>query len=433
MKNAFAALLLVGTVSVAMAQTPPGRRLSMADYRDRMKAGWLGQMAGVALGAPTEFKSKGTIIEERSAPKWKPDTINGSFNQDDLYVEMTFLRTLETRGLDVSIRQAGIDWTRSTYGLWHANGAGRSNLRKGIAPPDSGHPQFNKHADDIDYQIEADFSGLVAPGMPNTAIALGEKFGRLMNYGDGVYAGQFIGGMYAEAFFESDPAKVVQAGLKCIPRESQYAECIRDVLAWHRENPQDFTAAWNKVNEKYQKNPAYRRFSCDKGAFNIDAKINGAFVVIGLLYGKGDPEQSMVISCRCGQDSDCNPSSTGGVLFTTIGFSKLDAKFKEKLDETKKWSSTPYDFPALIAACEKVARESVAKYGGRIEKDASGNEVMVIPTVAPTPSKLEQCWEPGPVENGKYTPEEMAQIAPIKGVGKVPASRPATDPAAGVR
>ena len=39
--------------------------------------------------------------------------------------------------------------------------------------------------------------------MPNVAIELGEKFGRLMNYGDGLYGGQFIGGMYAAAFFET--------------------------------------------------------------------------------------------------------------------------------------------------------------------------------------------------------------------------------------
>ena len=58
--------------------------------------------------------------------------------------------------------------------------SGRDNLRRGIAPPDSSHPQFNKCPNDIDYQIEADYSGLICPGMPNTAIAMGEKFGRLM-------------------------------------------------------------------------------------------------------------------------------------------------------------------------------------------------------------------------------------------------------------
>ena len=89
--------------------------------------------------------------------------------------EKSCLRTLELYGMDVSYKQAGIDFANSGYRLWHANRAGSTNLRKGIAPPDSGHPHFNKHADDIDYQIEADFSGLISPGLPNTAIRLGAQ------------------------------------------------------------------------------------------------------------------------------------------------------------------------------------------------------------------------------------------------------------------
>ncbi|HPD28980.1 MAG TPA: ADP-ribosylglycohydrolase family protein [Phycisphaerae bacterium] len=405
-------ILLVVASVVAVVQAADVRRLPVKEYRDKMKAGWLGQMAGVAWGAPTEFKWKGVIIPADKMPKWVPETINGSFQQDDLYVDMTFLRTLEVHGLDVSIRQAGIDFANSGYKLWHANKAGRDALRQGIAPPDSGHPQFNKHADDIDYQIEADFAGLVSPGLPNTVIALGEKFGRLMNYGDGLYGGQFVGGMYAEAFFEKDPIKLVEAGLRCIPQGSQYAECVRDVLAWYREKPDDWEATWHRINEKYHKNPAYRRASCDKGDFNIDAKINGAYIVVGLLYGKGDLDQSIIISTRCGQDSDCNPSSAAGVLFTTLGFSRIPGRFKEKLDEEQYWSHTSYNFPKLIDACEKVARQAVLKAGGKIEKNAGGEEVFVLPIAEPVPSKLEQCWEPGPIAGGRFTPEEMAQIKP---------------------
>jgi len=265
------------------------RRITVAEYADKMKAGWIGQMAGVGWGGPTEFKFKGEIIPEDKMPVWKPEKIN-QFRQDDIYVEMTFMRTLELYGMDVSIRQAGIDFANSGYPLWHANRAGRTLLRGGIAPPDSGHPEFNKHADDIDYQIEADYSGLIAPGMPNVVIELGEKFGRLMNYGDGLYGGQFVGGMYAEAFFEDDMEKIVRAGLKCIPAGSQYAECIRDVLAWHKQYPDDWQRTWQLIEDKYQDNPDYRRFSCNKGQenmdFNIDAKINGAYIVMGLLYGE---------------------------------------------------------------------------------------------------------------------------------------------------
>jgi len=384
------------------------RRIAVEDYVDKMKAGWIGQMAGVGWGGPTEFRYRGEIIPEVNIPSWKPEMIN-QFGQDDIYVEMTFLRTLELYGMDVSIRQAGIDFANSGYPLWHANNEGRTLLRRGIAPPDSGHPEFNKHADDIDYQIEADYAGLIAPGMPNVAIELGETFGRLMNYGDGLYGGQFVGGMYAEAFFEDDIEKIILAGLKCIPPKSQYTECIRDVLTWYKQNPDDWQKTWQLVEEKYQDNPDYRKSSCDKGEFNIDAKINGAYIVIGLLYGEGDLDKTIVITARCGQDSDCNPSNSAGILSTTIGFKNLPDKFKSALNPEGKFSHTPYNFPTLVSVCEKLVRQSVVRAGGRIEKDGNGKETFVIPVKKPRPGKLgawpdrqKQVHRKGDGENHRY-------------------------------
>ena len=390
---------------------PAARRITVEDYVDKMKGGWVGQMAGVGWGGPTEFKYKGVIMPADKMPKWRPKMIN-QFGQDDIYVEMTFLHTLEQYGMDVSLRQAGIDFANSGYNLWHANRNGRDNLRKGIAPPDSGHPKFNRHADDIDYQIEADYSGLIAPGLPNVVIKLGEKFGRLMNYGDGVYGGQFVGAMYAEAFFENDMEKIVRTALKSIPRDSQYAECIRDVLTWYKEDPDDWEKTWQLIEDKYNLNPAYRRSSCSgpKSGHNIDAKINGAYIVMGLLYGQGDPDKSIIISTRCGQDSDCNPSNTGGVLFTSIGFKNLPDKFKSALNPAGKFSHTPYNFPTLVNVCEKLVRQAVKRAGGRVKKNADGQEVFVIPVRKPKLSKLEQCWEPGPIANSKFTEQEMAKI-----------------------
>jgi len=388
------------------------RRIAVKDYVDKMKAGWIGQMAGVGWGGPTEFRFKGKIIPKDKIPKWRPDLIN-QFHQDDIYVEMTFLRSLELYGFDVSIRQAGIDFANSGYQLWHANRYGRENLRNGIAPPDSGHPKFNKHADDIDYQIEADYAGLIAPGLPNVAIELGEKFGRLMNYGDGLYGGQFVAGMYAEAFFENDMEKIIRVGLKCIPKGSQYHECISDVLRWYKQNPSNWKKTWKLIEDKYQDNPDYRRFSCETDDdFNIDAKINGAYIVMGLLYGRGEPDRTIIISARCGQDSDCNPSNAGGILFTTIGFSKLPDKFKSALNPKGKFSHTPYNFPMLTKVCEKLVRQAVKRAGGRIEKDTNEQEVFMIPTKKPRPSRFEQCWEPGPIANSRFTVDELHQLHP---------------------
>jgi len=396
---------------VMSCSQPPTRQISVEDYIDKMKAGWIGQMAGVGWGAPTEFKYNGLIIPESKVPEWTPEMIN-QFYQDDIYVEMTFLRTLEQHGWDVSIRQAGIDFANSQYRLWHANRAGRGNLRSGIAPPYSGHPQYNSHADDIDYQIEADYAGLISPGLPQATIDLGEKFGRLMNYGDGLYGGQFVAAMYAEAFFESDMEKLIEAGLETIPEKSMYAEAIRDVVNWYHETPDDWQAAWEKIEAKYQDNPEYRKFSCT-GAdadFNIDAKINGAYIVMGMLYGEGDLDKTIKISMRCGQDSDCNPSNAAGILATTLGFENLPEKYTSALVTDIKFSYTDYNFSELVAVCEKLARQAVQRYGGSVEKEG-GEEVFVLPVKTPEPSELEQCWEPEPVpENVKFTGEEMQQI-----------------------
>jgi len=402
-------------VAAAGAQgAADARRLPVDAYISRMKAGWIGQMAGVGWGAPTEFKSNGAILPEERMPAWKPGTIN-QFHQDDIYVEMTFIQTLAEHGLDCSLRQAGIDFANSGYRLWHANNAGRTNLRRGIAPPDSGHPQFNKHADDIDYQIEADYAGLIAPGMPNLVIRLGEKFGRLMNYGDGVYAGQFVGGMYAEAFFTDDMVAITRAGLACIPPECQYAEMVRDVLDWYAKNPDDWKKTWEWVEEKYHKNPKYTHGLCSKpggkGAFSIDAKLNGAYILMGLLYGKGDPDQTILISTRCGQDSDCNPSNAGGILFTTMGFENLPEKYVSALNPEGKFSHTPYTFPKLIDTCKDLVREALKKMGGKVET-SGGKAVFVIPVERPKPSALMACYDPGPVENSRFTDEEMERITP---------------------
>jgi hypothetical protein len=385
------------------------RALPVEEYVSRMTAGWIGQMAGVGWGAPTEFRFNGVIVPESELPEWKPEFVN-QFWQDDLYVEMTFLRSLEVYGWDVSHKQAGIDFATSMYPLWHANNAGRRNLREGVAPPDSGHPQFNSHADDIDYQIEADFSGLIAPGLPNVPIALGETFGRIMNYGDGLYGGQFVGGMYAAAFFESDPEQIVLAGLKCIPAGSQYTECVRDVIAWWKENPGDWEKTWGLIEAKYNENLDYRKASCGgaKKEFNIDAKINGAYIVMGLLYGERDPDKTIIISTRCGQDSDCNPSSAAGILFTSLGLENIPDKYTSALDRDTVFSHTEYSFARLLEVSEMLARDAVVRAGGKVSKDGD-KETFEIPIEKPTPSALEQSWEPGPIANSRYTDAELEE------------------------
>jgi hypothetical protein len=272
------------------------RTLPKAEYADKMQGAWVGQMVGVSYGAPYEFRSAGKI-DEGDIRAWKPEFVSNSIGQDDLYVEMTWLMSLEDHGLDITFEQAGKAFAKTEFGLAHANKYGRENVRKGIMPPASGHPSNTIHANDIDYQIEADAIGIICPGLPREANRLGNVFGHIMNYGDGVYGGLFMQGMYCAAYFEGrDTLKVVEAGLGCIPAESLYAKCIRDVVAWHQANPNDWKVTWKLIEAKYNDDR-----DCAPGkAFNIDVHLNGAYVVMGLLYGGDDFWKVCEVAMRCG-------------------------------------------------------------------------------------------------------------------------------------
>ena len=70
--------------------------------RDKIEGGWAGQIIGVSFGAPTEFRSNGKI-NEAELPPWTPDRVSNAIHQDDLYVDMTFAKVLDDKGLDASV------------------------------------------------------------------------------------------------------------------------------------------------------------------------------------------------------------------------------------------------------------------------------------------------------------------------------------------
>jgi len=278
------------------------------ELKDKIAGGWAGKMAGVTYGAPTEFRAQGKIYTD--SIKWKPSDIRGSMWQDDIYVQLTFLMAMDKYGIDAPSKKYQEMFAKAGYPLWHANMQARKNYYDSIFAPLSGMPEYNIHADDIDFQIEADYIGFMCPGMPGTASEIADKIGRIMNYGDGVYGGIFVAALYAEAFFESDIKAIIEKALLSLPSGSDYYKIVRDVIKLHDQYPGDWEAAWKELEAKWGDVDI-----CGAGSpFNIDAKLNGAYIVMGLLYGDGDPMKTLEISTRCGQDSDCNPSNALAVL-----------------------------------------------------------------------------------------------------------------------
>lgn len=385
MRNVVLFLLLTCcTITTAQAQTSKTKlgdkiavssELSHEQLKDKIKGGWAGQTIGVTFGWPSEFQYQGTYIQDYEVITWNEDYVNRAMDTfpglyDDVYVDLTFVEVFDKEGMDATQAAFGKAFAASKYQLWHANQASRYNLQQGIPASEAGHWLNNPHADDIDFQIESDFAGLMSPGMPNSASEICERVGRLMNSGDGWYGGVYVSNMYSVAFISESVREVVTEALKAIPQESKFYQCIADVIQWHKLYPNDWKRTWFEIQRKWAEDKG-----CPSMVFhplNIDAKLNSAYVVLGLLYGEGDFTKTLQIATRAGQDSDCNPSTAAGILGVMKGYSNIPAYWLSpvKKAEERNFSFSEYSLARAYEASYRHALENIKKNGGRVKDNS---------------------------------------------------------------
>jgi ADP-ribosylglycohydrolase len=394
-KKIWMLLFVIGILALPQMLCSDSPRLTHAVLADKIRGGWVGKAYGVSFGGPTEFKYQGTINENPLA--LNPEGLKRLPGQDDMYVNMALLKALVDHGLDATAADFAQEFAYGGFLLWHANGQGRQNILSGIPPEKSGHPLYNPHADDIDFQIECDFIGLVSPGLPQAAQKICDRAGHLMNYGDGMYGGYFVTAMYSAAFLMKDIKQIVRAGLDALPKESGYAAIIRDLMQWQEQYPADWKMVWKELEAKYNHD------LCPWGAgrkFNIQARLNGAYIALGLLYGEGKLDKTVEISTRCGQDSDCNPANAGGIVGTMLGYEQLPEDIKTAMIPYMKenFDFTSYSIESATTECLRLAIANVEANGGKVTDDqiqistqsfkAEGRVEISFPTLQPV-SRLE--------------------------------------------
>jgi ADP-ribosylglycohydrolase len=382
----------------SLVRTQSGRpaktmRLTTEVMRDKIKGGWAGQTIGVTFGGPTEFRYRGTMIEDYTPIAWYDGLLKETFEKspglyDDIYVDLTFVNVVEKHGVDAPAEQFADAFAHAGYQLWHANQMARYNILQGKKPPASGDWRNNPDADDIDFQIESDFIGLMSPGMPGAAADVADRVGHIMNSGDGWYGGVYVATMYSLAFVSNDVNYVVTEGLKAIPTGTRFHRTIGSVIELHDKYPDDWKRAWFEIQKQMVED-----VGCADGvfaAFNIDARLNAAYVVLGLLYGNGDMTRTIAIATRAGQDSDCNPSSAAGILGAIIGYSKIPTYWKQGLSavEPLAFQHAGLSLNDAYGLSFKHALEVIRRNGGRVADDHVVLDVQPVKAV-----RLEQNFE----------------------------------------
>ncbi len=298
------------------------RTISSTELLDKLHGMWVGQLIGNAAGRATEGIYSGAEPNPDPCVPW---VIKRAWDaDDDTDMEYVALHILESHGFDCEPAEIAQQWLDHVTpdGIYIANRQAWYLMRDGYLPPETGSRTYNQHWYSIDAQIETELLGALSPGMPQTAIDLAGKFGRITNAGFAVHAAQFYAAMYAEAFFEPNIPTLIADALAALPPDSRTRAVVGDVLNWYQDDALDGDLDWRatraRLYENYQGARSFGRY------YNwVESTINTGATVLALLYGRGDFKDTVQIAVLAGWDSDCNPATAAGLLGVVYGFSGL--------------------------------------------------------------------------------------------------------------
>ncbi len=317
MKRLIVGFLILGFGFSSRAAEP--LRLSRADYADKAHAAWAAQMAAVYLGFPFEHQT--------AAQTWVkdyPKIYTFSIIDDDWYYEMSALRAFEKHGPALTVQQLGAQWLVDHCGTWGSSKEARLLLERGIQPPDTGHPRFNRSWWTIGPQFSSEIYGLLAPGKPNLAAKLAREFGHINGYAEGVDAAVFVAGMVSLGFVETDPRVIVRKAAVLVHPDSPYRRCIDEIVA-SADAGKSFEEIVHIVID---------RWALEYPGTN-NAVPNGGIIALSVWFGEGDFLKTVNLAVRAADflDADCNAAGAAAVVGVMKGLRSIPKNLLDPLHD----------------------------------------------------------------------------------------------------
>jgi len=289
--------------------------INEAEFRDKVYACWLGKSIGGTLGMPVEgSRSMHTLtffdpIPEKQLPN------------DDLDLQLLWLKALQERGTDINARILGEYWLKYVPVDWNEYGIGKMNMKRGILPPVSGQYANNKWRDSNGAWIRSEIWACVAPGCPSLAARYAYEDASVDHGGaEGTFAEVFTATVESAAFVESDIDKLLDIGLSYIPKNCETALCIRTARDAKKQGL-DLVSA----HELLLKTGKTDWFMAPR---------NVAYVVLGWLYGEGDFGKSICTAVNFGDDTDCTGATLGSILGIIHGSKFIPDNWRKPVGES---------------------------------------------------------------------------------------------------
>jgi len=329
------ALLILASALVLLspAALAQERALTRDALIDKISGFWIGQLVGNYLGFPfenvyvdepipvlvdryyTPFNAGSLRINRDDARAYVPymfTAFDGAYSDDDTDIEFVTLHAVERHGLDINYAQIADAWKRHiNRRIWVANRTARNLMNQGLLPPDTGKKENNPNWFQIDPQLVNEIWSAFYPGLSRQAAHRADWAARITNDDWGVHPTVAYAVMISEAFFETDPERLVRAALAYIPDDSPFHEGMVDVLRWHAETPDDWRATRQKVHAKYYR---YTKGDYTAPVSVVSSLINGLCGVLAVLHGDGDFMRSVGIAVSAGYDCDNQAATLGGML-----------------------------------------------------------------------------------------------------------------------
>lgn len=323
MRFGAAVLLSLGLLAsvVACAVEPKPLTLSMADYEDRVRGAWLGQIIGTLAGFQFEGKvaSSPLVLVDRFPRPYESAPVD-----DDYYYELVALRAFEKYGIDMTLDQLGEQWIENSAGSWGSSEQTRRQLTKGVPGSQAGHPRYNRLWWTIGPQFSGDTYGMLAPGDPNLAGELAREYGHINGYAEGADGAVFVAGMVSLAFRENDSKAIVRQAAQLIHPSSPYRQCL-DMVITMAEDGAPPEQVFRAIEDRWR--IEYPRMN--------NAVPNGGLVAASVWFGEGDYLRSINLAFRAADfsDADCNAANAGAVVGAMKGTKALPPALVAQLQD----------------------------------------------------------------------------------------------------
>ena len=203
--------------------------------------------------------------------------------------------------------------------------------------------------------------------------------------------------------------KLITRALKELPADDRYAIAVKEMIALYDKYPKDWVKARQIMAKKYYiDEPAMT-----KTIWN--ANLNGLCGILAMLYGEGDFQRTLDLSCAMGFDCDNQAATISGLLGVMYGAKSLPESLTKPIEGWEKpfndryINITRFDIPDasiedMIERTYNKAIELVCSKGGKVK----GDMVYVNPKAQFIPP-MEFCIGPNPdLEIGQPTDYSFA-------------------------